>query len=265
MAGRFTGTTSFPAWATKCWWRSSMGTSTCPMSSAPCGPRCHHRRSARRWPRSAPSAPPAGTRSSSRTAGSHHDPDRTQSDSGASGRGVADRSKPLGGTHPVRDRGGLANKEIKLGVQTTRITITPTEIKIELGGSSIKLSNSAIDDERANDFHQGRRHAPGPGRDGDHQLSDRDASRCPRRRPHVSSRLVAGPGVPTVLIGGMPPRWWATCIPARCLPRPVRIPPTPFPKGSATVLIGGRPALRMTDVSGCGAPIVSGAFTVLIG
>jgi uncharacterized Zn-binding protein involved in type VI secretion len=42
-------------------------------------------------------------------------------------------------------------------------------------------------------------------------------------------------------------------------------PPSPFPKGSVTVLIGGRPALRMLDMAGCGAPIVTGAFTVLIG
>ena len=42
-------------------------------------------------------------------------------------------------------------------------------------------------------------------------------------------------------------------------------PPSPFPKGSMTVLIGGRPALRMGDLSGCGAPIVAGAPTVQIG
>ncbi|MXQ78921.1 PaaR repeat-containing protein, partial [Rhodococcus rhodochrous] len=35
--------------------------------------------------------------------------------------------------------------------------------------------------------------------------------------------------------------------------------------GSATVLIGGMPAARIGDMSGCGAPIVSGAPTVLIG
>jgi uncharacterized Zn-binding protein involved in type VI secretion len=35
--------------------------------------------------------------------------------------------------------------------------------------------------------------------------------------------------------------------------------------GSFTVLIGGRPALRLGDVSGCGAPIIAGAFNVLIG
>jgi uncharacterized Zn-binding protein involved in type VI secretion len=31
------------------------------------------------------------------------------------------------------------------------------------------------------------------------------------------------------------------------------------------VLIAGRPALRMGDLSACGAVIVSGSFTVLIG
>jgi uncharacterized Zn-binding protein involved in type VI secretion len=36
-------------------------------------------------------------------------------------------------------------------------------------------------------------------------------------------------------------------------------------KGSATVLIGGRPAVRVGDLSGCGAPVVTGALTVMIG
>jgi uncharacterized Zn-binding protein involved in type VI secretion len=35
--------------------------------------------------------------------------------------------------------------------------------------------------------------------------------------------------------------------------------------GSFTVKIGGRPALRMGDISSCGAPIISGAFNVMIG
>jgi uncharacterized Zn-binding protein involved in type VI secretion len=48
-------------------------------------------------------------------------------------------------------------------------------------------------------------------------------------------------------------------------PAPVPHPPTPFPVGSTTVLIGGLPALRMGDMAGCGAPIVAGAPTVLIG
>lgn len=74
---------------------------------------------------------------------------------------------------------------------------------------------------------------------------------------------LTGPGVPTVLIGGMPASVAGdthTCaIPP---PHPVV---TPFPMGSATVLIGGRPALRTSDVCGCGAMAALGAPTVLIG
>jgi len=42
-------------------------------------------------------------------------------------------------------------------------------------------------------------------------------------------------------------------------------PPTPFSKGSTTVLIGKRPALRVGDVAGCGAAISKGATTVKFG
>jgi uncharacterized Zn-binding protein involved in type VI secretion len=42
-------------------------------------------------------------------------------------------------------------------------------------------------------------------------------------------------------------------------------PPSPIVKGSATVLIGGRPAARVGDMSGCGAPIVMGMLTVEVG
>jgi uncharacterized Zn-binding protein involved in type VI secretion len=67
-----------------------------------------------------------------------------------------------------------------------------------------------------------------------------------------------------VLIGGMPACTVGdlhTCS----FPPPAVHPPTPIAKGSATVLIGGRPAARVGDTAGCGAPIVVGAFTVLIG
>jgi uncharacterized Zn-binding protein involved in type VI secretion len=37
------------------------------------------------------------------------------------------------------------------------------------------------------------------------------------------------------------------------------------PPGVPNVLIGGMPAARMGDMSACGAPIVLGAPTVLIG
>jgi uncharacterized Zn-binding protein involved in type VI secretion len=48
-------------------------------------------------------------------------------------------------------------------------------------------------------------------------------------------------------------------------PPPAVHPPTPIAKGSATVLIGGRPAARMGDLAGCGAPIIFGWPTVDIG
>ena len=42
-------------------------------------------------------------------------------------------------------------------------------------------------------------------------------------------------------------------------------PPNSITAGSTTVFIGGRPAARMGDPTGCGAPIVSGALSVFIG
>lgn len=81
--------------------------------------------------------------------------------------------------------------------------------------------------------------------------------------PTAHPGIVAGPGVPTVLIMGLP----AAVVGDLhvCAMPPVPHPPTPFPMGSLTVFIGGRPALRLGDLSGCGAPIVFGAATVLVG
>ena len=76
--------------------------------------------------------------------------------------------------------------------------------------------------------------------------------------------VIMPPGVPTVLIGGLPAATVGnmhTCS----FPPPAVHPPTPFPMGSTTVFIGGRPALRVGDMAGCGAPIVLGAMTVVIG
>lgn len=77
--------------------------------------------------------------------------------------------------------------------------------------------------------------------------------------------VIAGPGVPTVLIGGLPAAVMGdnhTCaMPPLAGPHP----PTPIIKGSATVLINGRPAVRMGDMAGCGAPIIMGLPTVDIG
>lgn len=76
--------------------------------------------------------------------------------------------------------------------------------------------------------------------------------------------IITGPGIPNVLIGGLPAAVLGdlhTCA----FPAPVPHPPTALIKGSSTVLIGGRPAARVGDMAACGAPIVAGCFTVLIG
>jgi uncharacterized Zn-binding protein involved in type VI secretion len=76
--------------------------------------------------------------------------------------------------------------------------------------------------------------------------------------------VIAGPGVTTVLIGGLPAAVLGdthTCA----IPPPPSHPPTPIVVGSVTVLIAGRPAARVGDTAGCGAPIVSGEFRVLVG
>ena len=76
---------------------------------------------------------------------------------------------------------------------------------------------------------------------------------------------VVGPGIPTVLIGGMPAAVMGdshACV----IPSPPPHPPSsPFVIGSATVMIGGKPALRTTDVCACGAMPVVGCPTVMIG
>lgn len=77
--------------------------------------------------------------------------------------------------------------------------------------------------------------------------------------------LIAGPGVPTVLIGGQPAAVVGDNHVCSMPPLAGPHPPTPIAKGSATVLIGGRPAARMSDIAGCGAPIILGSPLVLIG
>ena len=83
--------------------------------------------------------------------------------------------------------------------------------------------------------------------------------------PTAHPGTVTGPGVATVLIGGMPAAvmgdMHACAMPTPAGPHP----PSPIVKGSATVLIGGRPAARVGDMSGCGAPIVMGMLTVEVG
>ncbi|MGC1547262.1 MAG: PAAR domain-containing protein [Rhodanobacter sp.] len=75
--------------------------------------------------------------------------------------------------------------------------------------------------------------------------------------PHVGGPIVA-PGAPTVLIGGLPA--------ARVSDMAVCVgPPDSIVMGSTKVLIGGLPAARMGDSTAHGGVIVLGCFTVLIG
>jgi uncharacterized Zn-binding protein involved in type VI secretion len=76
---------------------------------------------------------------------------------------------------------------------------------------------------------------------------------------------VVGPGVSTVLIGGMPAAILGDMHACTIPPPPPHPPSTPFVAGSSTVLIQGSPALRVGDSCGCGAAPVVGAPTVMIG
>ena len=75
--------------------------------------------------------------------------------------------------------------------------------------------------------------------------------------PHVGGPVV-GPGVPTVVIGGMV----AAVVGDACV---CVGPPDTVAKGSATVTIGGKPAARVGDTCGHGGTIVLGCPTVVIG
>ena len=76
--------------------------------------------------------------------------------------------------------------------------------------------------------------------------------------PHVGGPIT-GPGVPTVLIGGMPAAHMGDmCV---CVG-----PPSSIILGSATVLIGGAPAARLMDQTAHGGMITGpGCPTVIIG
>ena len=91
-----------------------------------------------------------------------------------------------------------------------------------------------------------------------------DMHTCPMQTPAVPSPIphvggpITGPGVPTVVIGGMPASVMgdmATCVG----------PPDTIAKGSATVMIGGKPAARQGDSTVHGGVIAIGLPTVMIG
>ena len=83
--------------------------------------------------------------------------------------------------------------------------------------------------------------------------------------PTAHPGTIGPPGVPTVLIGGSPAATVGTphtCAFPGGIPHPPNLVMDP---GCPTVLIGGLPAARMGDMTACGAPIVFGCATVLIG
>lgn len=75
--------------------------------------------------------------------------------------------------------------------------------------------------------------------------------------PHVGGPI-SGPGVPTVLIGGLP----AAVVGDLCV---CVGPPDAIAMGSTTVMIGGKPAARMGDPTVHGGAITLGCPTVMIG
>jgi uncharacterized Zn-binding protein involved in type VI secretion len=75
--------------------------------------------------------------------------------------------------------------------------------------------------------------------------------------PHVGGPI-SGPGASTVLIGNLPASVvgdMAVCVG----------PPDSVVKGSATVMIMGRPAVRIGDTCAHGGTVVAGFPTVMIG
>ncbi len=88
-----------------------------------------------------------------------------------------------------------------------------------------------------------------------------DMHTCPMvtgNTPHVGGPIVS-PGVPTVLIGGMPASVVGDV--AVC-----NGPPDTVAKGSSTVLIGGKPAARVGDTTAHGGVVTGpGCVTVIIG
>ena len=79
--------------------------------------------------------------------------------------------------------------------------------------------------------------------------------------------VVTGPGAPTVMIEGMPAAVMGdmhacAIVPTAATPH---IPSSPFLIGSTTVLICGKPAIRVTDICLCGANAAVGCPSVRIG
>lgn len=86
-----------------------------------------------------------------------------------------------------------------------------------------------------------------------------------RLRDPTSHPGLVAQGSPTVLIEGMAAARVGDKHVCLLPPTAGPHPPSTMVKGSATVLINGMPAVRQSDSSGCGAQVLMGALTVLIG
>lgn len=76
---------------------------------------------------------------------------------------------------------------------------------------------------------------------------------------------IVGPGVATVLIGGLPAAVMGDTHVCSLPPNGHQPTASPFPSGSTSVMIGGLPAVRTTDACICGAMAAVGEPTVMIG
>jgi uncharacterized Zn-binding protein involved in type VI secretion len=85
-----------------------------------------------------------------------------------------------------------------------------------------------------------------------------------RFSPTSHPGMIAGPGSPTVKIGGLP----AAVVGDEHIcgfPVPPGHPPNMIAEGSAKVKFGGKPAARVGDLCACGAQIEAGIPNVNIG
>jgi uncharacterized Zn-binding protein involved in type VI secretion len=75
---------------------------------------------------------------------------------------------------------------------------------------------------------------------------------------------ITGPGIATVLIGGMPASVSGDLHVCSLPPDSHPLTSSAFTMGSTTVLIGGMPAIRVGDTCICGASAAVGCPTVII-
>ncbi len=76
---------------------------------------------------------------------------------------------------------------------------------------------------------------------------------------------ITGPGVPTVLIKGLPAAVAGDLHVCSLPPNAHQPTVSAFPSGSTKVMVQGRPALRTSDTCACGAGAAVGEPTVMIG